>query len=175
MFRKRGLGVALCSLALIGAAMGWAPATQAHTPISCTGDANTSYSPGLRLTPQRISVQEGVAYTCTTAPGRVTAATSHIVGESPGGTCLAFHAIRARETVRYGDGSTSVIFYNTGRATRVLGVNTVRLAGIVVSGRGQGGHAERVMQVTPAGTPAACVTREGIQSSNGQVQMRILP
>ncbi|MFI9202425.1 hypothetical protein [Streptomyces sp. NPDC053048] len=176
MFGRRGLGVVLSSLALLGTSVLTAPAAQAHDgPIGCTGQASTTYSPGLTLTPRPIGVSEDIVYRCADAPGHLTAARSHIVGESPDGTCVAFHNISAREVVTFGDGTTSEIEYPTGRATRVLGVNTVRLEGIVVSGRGEGGHAERVMQVTPSGTPADCLTSGGITASTGQVRLTILP
>ncbi|GHG52644.1 hypothetical protein [Streptomyces griseocarneus] len=176
MFGKRGIGVALSSLALLGASVVTAQGARAHEgPIGCTGQENTSYTPGLSLTQRPTAVVANGAYTCTGAPGRTVAATTRIEATSPSTGCVHLGVLRAEETVRYGDGRTSVISYTTGRSTRALGLNTVRLEGVVVKGLGRGGRAERVIQTAPAGLPTECLTPGGLREVTAFVQLRILP
>lgn len=178
MFGKRGIGVAFGSLALLGTCLGWAPAAGAahdRAPVTCQGVENTSYRPGLTLTPQRVGIRALASYTCSDRPGHTVAATGDIAGVSPDGTCLALDTPRAHEVVRYGDGSVSEIEYPTGHAGRVLGFNTVRLTGVVVEGRDKGAAAERLIELAPTGLPVGCLTPEGARQAGGVVQLRIVP
>ncbi|MFF4160444.1 hypothetical protein [Streptomyces sp. NPDC001678] len=183
MTGKRGIGVALGSLALIATCLGWAPPAGADPhgghahgwPVTCQGLENTSYRPGLTLTPQRVGIRAVASYVCSDRPGHTVAATGDVVGVSPESTCLALDTPRGHEVVRYGDGSVSEIDYVTGQAGRVLGVNTVRLSGVVVKGRDKGAAAERNIELAPTGLPVGCLTPEGVRQAGGVVQLRIVP
>ncbi|MFI9240527.1 hypothetical protein [Streptomyces sp. NPDC053079] len=174
MFGKRGIGIALCSLTL-GASLIGAPAARAHTPIVCTGQESTGYAPGLRLTPRPTHIAAEGVFTCSDAPGHTVAATTRITADAPRAGCLTVGTLRARENVRFRDGRTSVISYGTGQSARALGVQTIRLDGVVVDGLGKGARAERVVQTTPVGLPTACLTQSGLERVSAFTQLRILP
>ncbi len=95
--------------------------------------------------------------------------------DAPRAGCLTVGTPRARETVRFRDGRTSVILYGTGQSARALGVQTIRLDGVVVDGLGKGARAERVVQTTPGGLPTACLTQSGLERVRAFTQLRILP
>ncbi|MCC3780032.1 hypothetical protein [Streptomyces sp. UNOB3_S3] len=183
MTGKRGIGVASSSLALIATCLGWAPPAgadghgrHAHgQPVACQGQENTSYRPGLTLTPRRVGIRAHASYTCSDRPGRTVAAAGDIAAVSPDSTCLALDTPRGHEVVRYGDGSVSEIDYSTGHAGRVLGFNAVRLSGVVVKGRDKGAMAERIIELAPTGLPVGCLTPEGVRQAGGVVQLRIVP
>ncbi|MEU3352969.1 hypothetical protein [Streptomyces sp. NPDC037389] len=181
MFGKRGIGVAFGSLALLGTCLGWAaPAVgahaPAHAPVTCQGLENTTYSPGLTLTPQQVRIRGAASYACSDRPGHTVAATGVANGQSPSGTCLGLHTPSGHETLRYGDGSVSEIDYPTGHAGRALGLSTVRLKGTVVAGRDKGADVERFIELTPGGgLPVGCLTPEGVRQAAGAVQLRIVP
>ncbi len=175
MFVKRAVGIALGSIALTVGSLSGAPAALAHTPIACTGQESTSYSPGLTLGRRATSVVATGTYTCADRPGHTVPAATRIEGAAGNASCLAIGPVRGRETVRYGDGRKSVIEYLTGHSDRVLGFNTVRLDGVVVEGLGKGARAERIVQTEPADLPTACLTAEGLRSVTAHTQLRILP
>ncbi|MDT0447940.1 hypothetical protein [Streptomyces hesseae] len=185
MFGKRGIGVAFGSLALLGTCLGWAapaagahahPHAHPHAPVTCQGQENTTYSPGLTLTPQQVRIRGAASYTCSDRPGHTVAATSVSNGMSPSGTCLGLHTPSGHEVVRYGDGSVSEIDYPAGHADRALGFSTVRLKGTVVAGRDKGADVERYIDLAPGGgLPVGCLTPEGVQQAGGVVQLRIVP
>ncbi|MEU4211877.1 hypothetical protein AB0F13_18040 [Streptomyces sp. NPDC026206] len=175
MFGRRGIGIALSSLTLLGASLVAAPAARAHTPIACAGQENTRYTPGLQLAPRPTDIVAEGTYTCSDAPGHTVAATTRITATTPQGSCLTLGSVRARETVRYGDGRTSVISYTTGHSVRVLGVNNVRLDGVVVEGLGKGARAQRAIQTAPADLPTTCLAERGLQQVVSFTQLHILP
>lgn len=175
MFGRYGVRVSLCAMALAAASLGWAPAAQAHAraPLSCTGVETTPYSPGLSLTGQSTVIHAEPVYSCTDRPGHTLSASGSIDGVSPGASCLTLANAAAREVVHYADGGESQIVYRHGFGTRVLGANTLRLVGTVVSGRGKGSQAERSIQTFPAALPTACAEPGGLAQAVAGVELTI--
>lgn len=176
MFGRLGVGVVVGVMALVGSSLAWAPRAQAHAQkaVACMGQESTTYRPGLTLTPASIAVSADGSYACTDAPGHEVGAVGHIEGVSPDGTCLALNSPRGQEVVEFGDGGTSVIRYTSGLAARLLGVNTVRLEGLVVKGRYRGARAVRSMQLAPGGLPTDCLG-DGIRHAVGGVELELTP
>ncbi|MBF6046616.1 hypothetical protein GO001_15485 [Streptomyces sp. NRRL B-1677] len=170
MIGKRGVGIALSSLALVASGIGGAPAARArdhdhdrgHAFQDCTGRENITYGPGLSLSSGTSAVSVDGTYRCTDVPGRTITATYHTEGTT-GGTCLLLASNKSEETLHYADGSTTVIAYRSGPSVRLAGVNTAVLDGVVVSGRGKGSAAEKTIQTLPAGLPTDCVLGGGIR------------
>ncbi|WP_171170663.1 hypothetical protein [Streptomyces sp. I05A-00742] len=184
MIGKRGIGIALSSLTLAAASVGWAPTSQAHghphphphahTPQDCTGQESITYGPGLGLSSEPAKVTVDGAYRCTDAAGHNFTATYHTEGTT-GGTCLLLASNRSEETLRYADGSKTVIAYHSGPSARVLGFNTARLVGVVVSGRGKGSAAEKIIQTVPGSLPTDCVLADGIRHTTAFTHLTIHP
>ncbi|MGK5629421.1 hypothetical protein [Streptomyces sp. URMC 123] len=201
MYGGRGVAVGLCSLALVGSSLMWAPATQAQALITCVGEERTSYTPGLSLTARQTAIRAQATYTCTGDPkpadpkpagsqaadskaagskaagSRPTGprSTGHVEAVSPSASCLAVNSPKAKELVRYGDGATSRIDYDSAVAARVGGVNVVTFTGRVVEGRGKGGTAIRSVQVLPSAAPTECLSSTGVREARGPVELQILP
>ncbi|MFC5148536.1 hypothetical protein [Streptomyces aureoversilis] len=189
MIGKRGIGIALSSLTLVAASVGWAPAAQAgtaqagithdrsahdHFTQDCTGQENITYGPGLGLSSEPSKVTVDGAYHCTDASGRSTTAKYHTEGATAG-TCLLLAWNKSEETLHYADGSKAVIAYHSGPSLRVLGLNTARLTGVVVSGRGKGSVAEKIIQTVPGSLPTDCVLADGIRHTTAFTHLSIHP
>ncbi|MEU1675986.1 hypothetical protein ABZ752_28720 [Streptomyces roseifaciens] len=219
MIGKRGIGIALSSLTLVAASVGWTPVAQAgstpagtaeartaqartaqartaqartaqapdaragithgrpardHFTQDCTGQENITYGPGLSLSSEASKVTVDGAYHCTDASGRSTTAKYHTEGTT-GGTCLLLSWNRSEETLHYADGGTSVIAYHSGPSLRVLGLNTARLTGVVVAGRGKGSVAEKTIQTVPGSLPTDCVLADGIRHTTAFTHLSIHP
>lgn len=182
MIGGRRTTVALSSLILVGSSWLGAPAGQADEGgrhrdtgvILCTGDSDSTFDPPLTLEarPTRISVS--ARYTCTVAPGRNVPATSSLEGVSPSSSCVTLSGARLTETVQYADGERSVIAYDDGTTLRVLGVQTIRLTGRVVEGRGKGQSAQRTVPSLADGLPTECLST-GLRGSSGQAQLEVRP
>ncbi|MGK5640729.1 hypothetical protein ACSNOK_20795 [Streptomyces sp. URMC 126] len=142
--------------------------------ILCTGPSESAYDPPLTLRPRNTRVHTVARYACTVAPGRTLPATGTLDGVSPEASCLSVATPRITETVRYADGTRSVIGYRNGTSVRVAGVLTVRLTGEVTSGRGAGSRAERDVQALPGQPPTQCLS-EGLRGSTGGAQLEIRP
>ncbi|WP_058045092.1 hypothetical protein [Streptomyces roseifaciens] len=189
MIGKRGIGMALSSLTLVAASVGWAPTAQArtaqadithdrpahdHSIQDCTGQENITYGPGLGLSSEASKVTVDGAYHCTDASGRSTTAKYHTEGATAG-TCLLLAWNKSEETLHYADGSKAVIAYHSGPSLRVLGLNTARLSGVVVSGRGKGSVAEKTIQTVPGSLPTDCVLADGIRHTTAFTHLSIHP
>ncbi|MEU4349686.1 hypothetical protein [Streptomyces sp. NPDC023838] len=174
MTGKHGIGIALSSLALMAASVGWAPTAQAHTAQNCTGQENITYGSGLGLSSRTTTITVDGGYHCTDASGRSTTAEYHTEGTTPA-TCLLLASNKARETLHYADGSTAVIAYDSGTSLRILGLNTARLHGVVISGRGKGSTAEKIIQTVPANLPTDCVLTDGIRHTTAFTHLSIRP
>ncbi|GHG47885.1 hypothetical protein [Streptomyces griseocarneus] len=172
MIGKRGAGIALSSLTLLAAGIGWAPTAQAHTALDCTGRESITYGPGLRLSSEASTVTVDGTYRCADASGRTVTATYHTEG-STAGTCLLLAWNRSEETLRYADGGKTVIAYHSGPSVRALGLNTARLEGVVVAGRGKGSVAEKVIQTVPGSLPTDCVLADGIRHTTAFTHLTI--
>ncbi|HET6856175.1 MAG TPA: hypothetical protein VFH94_03640 [Streptomyces sp.] len=174
MIGKRGIGIALSSLALTVASVGWAPTAQAHTAQSCTGQEDITYGSGLGLSSGTTTVTVDGVYRCADASGRRITAKYHSGGTTQA-TCLLLASNKAEETLHYADGSRTVIAYGSGTSLRILGLNTVRLRGVVVSGRGKGSAAEKTIQTVPASLPTDCVLAGGIRRTIAFTHLSIRP
>ncbi|GGO59511.1 MULTISPECIES: hypothetical protein [Streptomyces] len=174
MIGKRGIGIALFSLALTTASVGWAPTAQAHTAQNCTGQEDITYGSGLGLSSETTTVTVDGVYRCTDASGRSITAKYRTKGTTQA-TCLLFASNKARETLHYADGSKAVIAYESGTSLRILGLNTAKLQGVVVSGRGKGSVAEKVIQTVPASLPTDCVLAGGIRRTIAFTHLSIRP
>ncbi|GAA2717909.1 MULTISPECIES: hypothetical protein [Streptomyces] len=186
MFGQRGAGIVLSSIALLGATIG-APAAQAHdhgdghgrgrghdrVTIGCTGQENTTYTPGLTLTARTSAVRGEGAYTCSDAPGHTTSATASTAGVATDASCLSFGTVQGRQIITFADGRTSEIRYTAGNSERALGVHNVHLVGTVVKGAYQGAHAERDIQTAPGGLPTTCLEEGGLTHSIAFDQLTI--
>ncbi|GHC40647.1 hypothetical protein [Streptomyces cinnamoneus] len=175
MIGKRGVRIALCSLALVAVTTTWAPAGQAHAPapLDCTGRENITYG-GLGLSSAPTSVTVDGVYHCADPAGHRITAQYHTEGTTTA-TCLLLASNRSREKLRYADGSTSVIAYRSGPSARLLGVNTAVLDGVVISGRGKGSTARKVIQTLPASLPTDCVLAGGIRHTTAFTHLSIHP
>ncbi|WP_171165172.1 hypothetical protein [Streptomyces sp. I05A-00742] len=179
---RRGAVAVLGALVLAGSSAVWAPAGQADggrvrgdRAVTCTGSERTEFGPGLSLVPRPTRVHAEARYTCTVAPGRTVPATGAIDAFSPQASCLTVSSPRGRETVRYADGRTSVVVYDSGRALRVAGVNAVELTGRVAGGRGAGQAARRTLVVLPGQMPTDCLGPGGVRRAEGGVQLELGP
>ncbi|RLU81613.1 hypothetical protein CTZ27_32535 [Streptomyces griseocarneus] len=180
MFGGRGVPVALCAAALAVTSLVGAPAAQAGGPavaggqIVCAGKEDTTYTPGLSLTPRPTDLSARSAYLCTVRPGRTVEAAGTTEGTSPDASCLALNSPRARERVDFPGGRRLAIEYE-GSAVRVLGANVVHLTGHVVEGFAgvpAGTAVTRDVGLLPAALPTECATGE-VRSATGQGQLRI--
>ncbi|MFD7235253.1 hypothetical protein ACFWAT_08075 [Streptomyces syringium] len=179
MIGKRGIGIALSSLTLLASGIGWAPTTQAHTAGAhtvqdCTGRENITYGPGLGLSSEPATVTVDGVYHCVDASGRGVTAEYHTEGTTAG-TCLLLAWNRSEEILRYADGGKSVIAYRSGPSVRVLGLNTAKLEGVVVAGRGKGSVAEKIIQTVPGSLPTDCVLADGIKRTTAFTHLSIQP
>ncbi|MEV4432338.1 hypothetical protein [Streptomyces sp. NPDC049585] len=163
----------LGSFAMVAATALGAPAAHAHgsSSFECTGQENITYG-GLGLSSEPTTVSVDGLYHCTDDSGWKATAPYHTEGTTPG-TCLLFASNQSRETVRYSDGTTSVIVYKNGTSTRVLGVNRATLHGVVVAGRGKGSTAQKTIQTLPDGLPTDCALAGGIRHSTGFTHLSI--
>lgn len=171
----RGARTVLCAVALVAATTAWAPTVQAHeSSFECTGRESIAYDPGLGLssTPSRVTVNG--LYRCEDPSGRAATAPYHTEGTTPG-TCLLFAANRSRETLSFSDGSTSVISYVSGTSTRVLGINTVTLHGVVAAGRGKGSVAEKTIRTLPGSLPTDCALPGGLKHTTATTHLSVHP
>ncbi|MBC2878797.1 MULTISPECIES: hypothetical protein [Streptomyces] len=181
MIGSRGAGITLASLALLAAAAGGVPAAQAggqareYTALECTGQENITYGPGLGLSSAgsaKVSVDG--TYHCTDGSGHRSTATYHTEGMTGGG-CLLLSWNRSKETLRFADGTTTVIAYQAGPSVRVAGLNTALLRGEVVGGRGKGAAAEKTIQTLPGSLPTDCAIGGGIRHTTGLTHLSIHP
>ncbi|WP_370422689.1 hypothetical protein AB8O64_30685 [Streptomyces sp. QH1-20] len=172
-------GMVMCATALVGTSVGWVPSAQAHggEAVVCAGRESIAFSPGLTLASRPTDVTARAAYRCggSGAPGQVLTAEGRLSAHSPESTCVTLNSGRARETVRYGDGSASEITYTRSSAGRVAGLTVVRMTGTVTEGRGKGSAADRTIALLPHTLPTACLTPEGLQQAAGRVQLEIHP
>ncbi|MFF7725604.1 hypothetical protein [Streptomyces sp. NPDC008001] len=174
MVGKRGVGIALSSLALVAAGIGGAPEARAHAAEDCTGRESITYGPGLGLSSRPAAVSVDGTYHCTDAPGHTVTATYHTEGTT-GGNCLLLAGNRSEETLHYADGSTTVIAYRSGPSVRLAGVNTAVLSGVVVAGRGKGSVAEKTIQTLPGSLPTDCVLADGIRHTIAFTHLSVHP
>ncbi|KJY43682.1 hypothetical protein VR41_01930 [Streptomyces sp. NRRL B-1568] len=166
-------------LALVFSSLVWAPAGQAgtggHGAVTCTGDAHGRYDPPLALQSRETRIHADVRYTCTTAPGRTTAATSSFHAVAPAASCLSPTDATGTETVHYADGGRSVIVIDSATTTRDAGVVLFVLQrGRVTEGRGEGHFVRRTVAAPPSQLPTDCLT-SGLRSTQSGVQLEILP
>lgn len=178
MLRGRGTTLMLGSLALVVSSLVWAPAGQAGTgryeAVACTGHAHGRYDPPLTLLPRETRNHADVRYTCTTAPGRTAPATGSFDAVAPAASCLSLSSAGGTETVRYADGSRSVIVIDGATTARVAGVLVVLQSGRVTEGRGEGHFVRRTVTSLPQQLPTDCLT-SGLQVTRSAVQLEILP
>ncbi|MFI9205524.1 hypothetical protein [Streptomyces sp. NPDC053048] len=181
MFARRGIGVALSSLALAGSSLVWAPASAAGggrgtAAFVCAGKENGSSAPGLGLLPRPTRIEADARYTCSGGPGRTVSATGHFVGFSPHASCLQVNSPTGREQIRYEDGRTSVIDYTRSTAVRLDTVTFVVLDGTVTEGRGKGHSARRTLATLATRVPTAdCVLTAPVNHAAGGVQLDVGP
>ncbi|MEU3354790.1 hypothetical protein [Streptomyces sp. NPDC037389] len=177
MFSRRDAVVALCSVTLAASAVSAgspaaaAPARGPITPIVCTGHEDGYAVPSLGLLPKPTRIEARARYTCTTRPGEAVAATGRFEGISPSASCVAVDNPTGREVVRYADGRTSVIAYDSSSVLRLAGVNIVQLQGRVTDGVGEGQSARRTLATIANGAATECVVRTPISHAPGRVQM----
>ncbi|MER6565108.1 hypothetical protein ABT288_02615 [Streptomyces sp. NPDC001093] len=178
MFGKRGMPVTLCSLVLAASSLAWAPAGQATTreggSVGCTGHSVSRYDPPLALLPRPTHVYADITYTCTVSPGRIAAATGSFSSDAPAASCVAVSGGSGQETVRYADGSRSLIVYDSASTVRVAGVLVVIQRGHVIQGRGQGHPVQRTVAGLPEELPTDCLT-SGLRGGSNVVQLEIQP
>ncbi|ARZ72042.1 hypothetical protein M1P56_14280 [Streptomyces sp. HU2014] len=174
MIGKRGIGVALSALTLVAAGTVQAPAAQAGTALECTGKENITYGPGLGLSSRPTTVTVDGAYHCADASGHTLTARYHTEGTTAG-TCVLLAWNKSEETLRYADGSETVIAYHAGTSLRVLGLNTARLHGVVVEGRGKGAVAEKTIQTVPGSLPTDCVLAGGLRRTTAATHLSVRP
>lgn len=176
--KRRGTTVMLGSLALVVSSLVWAPAGQAGTrgyeAIMCAGKAHSSYDPPLTLLPRQTRNHADVRYTCTTAPGRTAPATGSFDAVAPAASCVSLSGASGTETVRYADGSRSVIVIDGATTARVAGVLVVLQSGRVTEGRGAGHFVRRTVASLPQQLPTDCLT-SGLRGTQSAVQLEILP
>ncbi|MEU2712197.1 hypothetical protein [Streptomyces sp. NPDC007205] len=174
MFGRRGVAVALSSLALVGSSVVWAPAGQAHESehVLCAGSSTSMYDPPLTLESRSTRVRTQASYECTAKPGRTVPATGYLEGVSPSASCITLDSPHLKEFVHYADGRRSLIVYNSGTSVRVAGVLVVRLSGRVVEGRGEGLPAQRIVPALPGGLPTECLS-SGLRGSSGVAALEI--
>ncbi|MEU1313093.1 hypothetical protein ABZ419_29950 [Streptomyces cinnamoneus] len=180
MSAKRGAGVALCSLALAGSSLVWAPASAAgggsERAFVCTGKENGSSAPGLGLLPRPTRLEADARYTCSGGPGRTVPAVGHFVGFSAHASCLGVNGPTGQEKVRYADGRTSVINYTSSTVARLSTVTVVILNGTVTEGRGKGRTARRTVATLAARVPAVdCLMTAPVNRAAGGVQLDVGP
>ncbi|MFE1770698.1 hypothetical protein [Streptomyces sp. NPDC059008] len=175
---RRGTTVVLGSLALVVSSMVWAPAGQAGTvgdgTVTCAGNAHSRYDPPLTLVPRATHNHADVRYTCTNGLGRTVAATGSFDAFAPSASCVSLSGARGTETVRYADGSRSLIVIDGATTARVAGVLVVLQSGRVVEGRGEDHFVRRTVTSLPHQLPTDCLT-SGLQGTQSAVQLEILP
>ncbi|GHI10231.1 hypothetical protein AQI88_39455 [Streptomyces cellostaticus] len=174
MFGRRGVAVALSSLALVGSSLVWAPAGQAHESehVLCAGSSTSMYDPPLTLQPRPTRVRTHAGYECTAKPGRTVQATGYLEGVSPSASCITVDSPHLKEFVHYADGERSLIAYDSGTTVRVAGVLVVRLSGRVIKGRGEGQAAQRIVPALPGQLPTECLS-SGLRGSGGEAVLEI--
>ncbi|WP_205041818.1 hypothetical protein [Streptomyces cinnamoneus] len=170
--------MALTSLALAVSTAAWTPAGHAdggrQRGLVCTGESDSVYDPPLTLSARETSVHTEARYACTVAPGRTVPATGVLDAVTADASCITLTSTHATETVRYGDGHRSVILYDQGTTTRVVGALNVILSGRVTQGRGQGLSARRSVAARPGQLPTECLS-SGLRGSTGGAQLEIQP
>ncbi|WP_031478046.1 hypothetical protein [Streptomyces bicolor] len=178
MFGRRGTAVTLGVLALVVSSLVAAPAGQAgtggHESVLCTGNASSRYDPSLTLQPRKTHNHADVAYTCTTTPGHTMAATGSFHAVAPTASCLSLAGAHGIETVRYADGSRSLIVIDGATTARVAGVLVVLQSGRVLEGRGKGHVVRRTVTSLPRQLPTDCLT-SGLRGTESAVRLEILP
>lgn len=145
VIRVRGIGGAVAILALARALLTAKAASAASNLVSCTGQEDVTYNPGLTFTPQDTTVtirgflgSSAPGCSCV-APGTdITSATYSEVFGRPGASCsqLAFDAPGTR-TFAWNDGTTST-FPFTAQIQTTPTASTVTLTGTISAGRFQG-------------------------------------
>ncbi|WP_158795016.1 hypothetical protein [Streptomyces sp. NRRL S-337] len=177
MLSRRGTTVMLGFLALVVSSLVWAPAAPAGTggyeAVTCTGNAHGSYDPPLSLLSRETRIHADVRYTCTTGPGRTAPATGSFDAVAPA-SCISLSSASGTETVRYTDGSRSVIVIDGATTARVGGVLVVLQSGRVTEGRGEGHYVRRTVTSLSQQLPTDCLT-SGLQGTRSAVQLEILP
>ncbi|NUQ97678.1 MAG: hypothetical protein HOY79_14370 [Streptomyces sp.] len=178
MLGWRGIAVTLGSLMLVGSSLAWAPAGQATTSeggsVGCAGRSEGHYDPPLTLLPRPTHVHADITYACTVTPGRTVSATASFDSDAPEASCVAVSGGSGTETVRYADGSSSLIVYDSATTVRVAGVLVVIQRGRVTEGRGQGHTAQRTVTGLPGELPTECLT-SGLRGVSNAVQLEIHP
>ncbi|MCC3776723.1 hypothetical protein [Streptomyces sp. UNOB3_S3] len=180
MFGRRGTGVALGSLLLVGSSVVWAPAGQAGTGgggsdgITCTGSSTSHYDPPLTLAPGPSHVHADIAYTCTIAPGRTVPATGSFDADLSSASCVELTGGSGVETVRYADGRRSLIVYDSATTVRAAGVLLLEQSGRVTEGRGKGHPVRRTVAGPPRELPTDCLT-SGLRGGGNGVQLEVQP
>lgn len=178
MFGRRGTAVTLGSLVLVVSSLVAAPASQAgpggREGVICTGNASSRYDPPLTLQPRKTHNHADVRYTCTTTAGHTAPATGSFRAVAPTASCVSLAGASGTETVRYADGSRSLIVIDGATTARVAGVLVVLQSGRVVEGRGEGHFVRRTVTSLPRQLPTDCLT-SGLRGTESAVQLEILP
>ncbi|EME99090.1 hypothetical protein H340_18309 [Streptomyces mobaraensis NBRC 13819 = DSM 40847] len=163
-------------MALIGSSLAWAPTASAHgdtESVLCTGHEDGYSSPSLGLLPRPTRIHARAQYTCSGAAGRNEPATGTFEGSSPAASCIAADNPTGREVIRYADGRTSIINYDSSTTLRVAGLNVVRLNGEVTKGPGKGLRAHRTLATLADGAATECLIRTSVHHAPGGVQLEI--
>ncbi|MFV8133117.1 hypothetical protein [Streptomyces syringium] len=165
MFGRRGIVIAVCSMAMTGSSLALAPHSSAtQRPVVCTGQEYRSAGTGVGLVPKLARVESRAQYTCTTGPGEAAPATGHFVAFSRA-SCLGLDNVTAGEVVHYAGGRKSVIEYDSSSVLGISGLNVIRLDGKVTEGPGKGQAAHRTLAILDPSSTTKCLVRVPASSS----------
>lgn len=177
VFGGRRTAVVVSSLILVGASSAWAPASGADDGgagggVVCAGTSHGMYDPPLTLVSRRTRVHVEAGYTCTTASGMSVPARAVLDGVSPAASCLAQSSSHPTETVRYADGTRSVVVYDDAAAVRLTGVLVTALSGRVTKGSGKGLSVRRTTPALSGQLPTECLA-SGLRGASGSTLLEI--
>jgi hypothetical protein len=164
------VGAALVLLAVVALPT----SAQAEEPsvVTCAGEAEQHYSPGLTLTSRPTSVSSSFEYDClgsaevtavSSGFGPITVEAGCLLGDLGGTSSLTYHW----------DDDTTSTFENTYIVTRPLGQTIVSATGEITSGRFAGSTAQSlIVYIAPALT--GCLTSSGVSSVEGIASFTVL-
>ncbi len=144
----------------------------AVTDVSCTGDAHSTYSPGVTDTERQTTITAQHNYThCTSTDSKVTSGRSNHQTTRLDSCHTGASGTSGRETIMWNTGESSAYDF-TRTVTENNGSATVHHQGTITQGKFAGDTAtEDVALKDP--DPNNCRTAQGETSASGTVQLQI--
>ncbi|SES47895.1 hypothetical protein [Actinokineospora terrae] len=156
------------------------PAPAAHAAIgsvTCTGSSHVTYSPGLTLTPQTVTVQEtDTIPSCTSTDPTLTSITTGGTYSypAPGAACNAIELNPACGTlaIHWNNGQTSTLTGIVGTLTATGGIVQNTATGTVTSGEFTGASAT-ISWIYALVNPLLCLMPGGLTTQDGTILVQI--